>query len=271
MPFAGFDRADMPPLDMMERLKHETNLAWCGFYLPAPSQSGKTWRGNRAKLAAMGWGLLPIFVGQQVVGPGSHNVTSTQGASDGSRACDAMRAEGFAPGSWVYLDLENGPPLPLALQAYAAAWIDAVEAGGFRAGVYCSFLFAGQIAALRPKARIWVFHVPTTAHHPVAGTVFPTPDPSKSGFPGAVVWQRDDEAVLTAFGGLVVDLDVSTMRDPGAPEAAAGGLAVPAVPIPAPPTPTPPAAPAASPVTAPAPTFLRRVANFFAAVFKRAA
>ena len=222
MPFAGFDRADCPPLSMMARLLAETNLTWCGFYLPAPSQSGVTWRGKRAALVAQGWGLAPIFVGQQTTGPGAHHVNATQGGADGWRACYAMKAENFSPGSWIYLDLENGPPFTAAQREYVAAWIDAVEACGFRAGVYCSFLFAAEVAAMRAGIRLWVYHVPTTRAHQVGGKQFPTPELSSSGYAGATMWQRDDMAELADFGDLLVDLDVSNIRDPGAPEESNG-------------------------------------------------
>jgi Domain of unknown function (DUF1906) len=215
MSYAGFDRADCPTLDVMQRLKTETNLAWCGFYLPAPSQAGTTWRGKRAPLVAQGWGLAPVYVGQQVTGPGSHLVTAEQGTIDGAHAAQAMSAEGFPQKSWVYLDCEEGPPFTAARRAYLGAWVDAVEVNGFCAGVYCSFLFAAQVAALRPGARIWAFHVKTTSPHLVGGTTFASPDPATSGFPGATIWQHDDEARI--MGGLAVDLDSSSVRDPSAP------------------------------------------------------
>ena len=217
MAYAGFDRADFPSLDFMARLKSETNLVWCGYYLHAPSQPATTWRGKRAALAAQGWGFAPIYVGQQITGPGSHDVTEAQGARDGADAADQMRAEGFPLGSFVFLDLENGPPFTGAQQGYVGAWIDAVRAHGFGAGVYCSFLFALTVDALRPDVRMWVFRVTTTRPHPVAGRVFPVPEPGVSGFKGAHLWQRDDEARLSGFGDLAIDLNSSLYADPSAP------------------------------------------------------
>lgn len=218
MTYAGFDRCDMPPLDMMARLKAETNLTWCGFYLAAPSQPGTTWRGKRAQLVAQGWGLAPIYVGQQMTDPGSHVVTAGQGRIDGADACAKLRAEGFPGGSWVYLDIEKGPPFLSQERAYVQAWVNGVESGGFRAGVYCSFLFAAEVHALCSTARIWVYHVSTTTPHPVHGLTFIAPHPKDSGYPGADLWQRDDSAVLTSFGNLLVDLDIASMPDPGAPD-----------------------------------------------------
>lgn len=217
MSYAGFDRADCPDLAMMARLKAETNLVWCGYYLRAPSQAASTWRGKRAALVKQGWGLAPIFVGQETVGPGSHVVTAAQGVIDGKLCVSDMLEEGFPSASAVFIDLENGPPFGSMEKAYVGSLMDAINSSGFRAGVYCSFLFAAQVAALRPSADLWVFHVNTVNRHAVSGKNFPAPDPSASRYKGAKIWQHDDSAVLTAFGNLLVDLDSAVMPDPGAP------------------------------------------------------
>jgi hypothetical protein len=60
-----------------------------------------------------------------------------------------MRSEGFAPGSSIYLDLENGPPLTQPLTDYVAT-CDTVSSSGYRPGVYCSHLLALTIHTLRP-------------------------------------------------------------------------------------------------------------------------
>ena len=236
MAYAGFDRADMPPLDMMERLRFQSNLVWCGFYLKAPSQSGATWRGNRAALVAQGWGLAPIYVGQQTIGPGSHIVTAAQGSLDGAQAAADMESDGFRLGSYVYLDLENGPPFGNTQSGYVEAWAKSVESGGYRCGIYCSFLFAGQVAHILPQARVWVYHVITVNPHDVPGTAFSAPELARSGFPCASIWQYDDEARLIAFGHLACDLDSSVFADPSAPDAII-------TPVQAPPIVVPPAAP----------------------------
>lgn len=222
MAYAGFDRSDFPGLPVMARLRANTNLRWCGYYLRAPSHPASSWTGTRAALVTLGFGLAPIYVGQETMGPGSHNATASHGTIDGADAVAQMRAEGFAPLSIVFLDVES-PDLPHQ-GAYIAAWCDSVTAGGFMPGVYTSFEDAAGVHALRPAARLWVFHVRTVQAHGVPGTIFATPDPATSGFSGAVAWQHDDSAIIgcsAAVGGtLLVDLDSASMPDPSAPVAA---------------------------------------------------
>lgn len=215
--FAGFDRADCPGLGALYLLKLKSNLQWCGYYLHAPSQPASTWKGKRAALVAQGWGLAPIYVGQQIVGPGSHNVTAAQGAVDGVQTVNDMQAEGFPLGSTVFLDLENGPPFTSVEQSYVSAWVDTVAHNGYQPGVYCSYQFAQVVYNLRKGVRLWVFHVPSVEKHNNNLMTFPTPLIEQSGFALADIWQREDAAVLTQFGNMLVDLDVATSRDPGAP------------------------------------------------------
>ncbi len=215
--YAGFDRSDYPGRAAMDWLKANTNLKWCAFYLPSPSHFDDSWMKAPDEDFA-DWGLAPVYVGQETTGPGSHIVTAAQGAIDGADACAKMADADFAKSRFVYLDLENGTPFSEAQQGYVGAWVDAVVAGGYQPGVYCSFLFAAEVAKLRPNARIWVFHVRTVAQHKVPGVTFPTPDPATSGFGGATIWQHDDEAIIpcaAAPGGvLVADLDSASSADP---------------------------------------------------------
>jgi hypothetical protein len=220
--FAGFDRGDYPGGAEMAWLKANTNLVWCGYYLaPAPSHRDTSWMGTRAALAAAGWGIAPVYLGQQITGPGSHNPSLEQGGIDGDDAADLMDSEGFPVGSCVYLDLENGPPLTRIVSDYVAGWYDAAKARGYQPGVYCSHTFAADIHALRSDCRIWAYKVATLAPHPFPGTNFPTLDPAGSGYPGAYAWQLGDECQLTLPGApisaLTVDLDVAVTADPGAP------------------------------------------------------
>ncbi len=223
--FAGFDISSYPGDSTMSWLKANTNLVWCGYYLVAPSHRHSTWTGKRGQLSAAGWGIAPVFVGQQIGGPGSLNPSASTGVADGKQAVAEMRQEGFAPGAFVYLDIENGPPLTGAQQDYLNSWCDTVGQGGFSPAVYCSHLLAQNVQNLRPECRIWAFKL-TTQPNPVPSP-FPNPDPSGSGFGGATAWQLAQNCFINANNSsLQVDLDSASVPDPGAPLAAAQNAAV---------------------------------------------
>ena len=234
--YVGFDCLAYPGLDEMTWLKANTNLSWCGFYLaPAPSHSDSSWSGNRGDLIALGWGVAPIYVGQQTSGPGSHNVNGAQGTTDGTDAATLANAAGFPNASFLYLDIEDGSALTDVAKAYVASWILAVVAGGYSPGIYCSHLIAQQVADLvdtlnpTPNTRIWAYKVTTVDPHPYTGDPanFPSPNPSSSGFAGASALQYEQNAILSLptapTTSLTVDLSSSNIQDPGA--AGAAGIA----------------------------------------------
>jgi Domain of unknown function (DUF1906) len=219
--FAGFDRSDYPGNQIMNWLKANTNLVWCGYYLaPVPSHHSTTWMTKRAALVAAGWGIAPLYVGQQVTGPGSLHPSSATGMADGKQAASLMSSEGFSSGSFVYLDLENGPPVTQPQIDYVANWCDTVGANGYQPGVYCSHLLALSIHTLRSACRIWAFNVLTTQAHPVPKP-FPDPNPSGCGYIGAYVWQLGQHCLIgvppATLSTLNVDLDSAIAPDPGAP------------------------------------------------------
>lgn len=220
---AGFDIADYPGDTCMAWLKANTNLTWCGYYLgPAPSHPGASWMTRQAALAAAGWGFAPLYVGEQVIPPGSQNPSAGKGATDGADAVRLLTSDGFAAGTCVFLDLEDGS-LPQRLADYTAAWIDTVGLGGFRAGVYCSHAIASQVNALRPGVPIWAFKVPTVSTHPAAGPPFREDDPAGSGYAAAQAWQLQQNGVIgvpPAPGGqLKVDLSSAVSPNPSGPVA----------------------------------------------------
>jgi len=221
---AGFDTDVYPGDDAMAWLKQNTNLEWCGFYLaPAPSHGDRSWMDRRAALAAQGWGLAPVYVGQETIGPGSHLTVGSQGYIDGNQAANLAAQAGFGPGSRVFLDLENGAPLTANQAAYVARWTDALMARGYAPGVYCSHLLAEDvelalsIPTRHPGAAIWAFRVSTVTDHDVIGTEFPAPDPAGCGYVEAVAWQREQDAIITVDGSpLLVDLSTALWADPSA-------------------------------------------------------
>jgi hypothetical protein len=223
--FAGFECSGYPGDNTMSWLIANSNLVWCGYYLaPVPSHGNAGWMGKRSTLAEDGWGIAPVYVGQQVTGPGSLNPSTATGQADGAQAAGYMSSEGFAAGSYVYLDIENGPPFTQPQQDYLAAWSAAVAAGGYSPGVYCSHLLADQIATLQPGARIWAFRI-SSVDPGNQNSPFPESDPAGCGYSGAHAWQliQDGKIQITPGGlySLQVDLDTAAMTDPGAPDAQA--------------------------------------------------
>jgi len=173
--------------------------------------------GKRSFLHNLGFGIVPIYIGEQVEGSGSLHPSLDKGTTDGNDAVQLMINEDFAQGSCVFLDLENGPPLRLG--EYVNSWCYAVSNGGFLPGVYCSHLLADEIQELQPTARIFAFKVTTTAPHPVPGPPYPEPDPRGSGFAKAFVYQHQQNALIFVPGEakqLKVDLDSALTEDPSA-------------------------------------------------------
>lgn len=119
--------------------------------------------GFRQWLVDHGWGILPVYVGQQTSGPGSHEVNGSQGMRDGTNAAALASNEGFPKGTSIYVDVEDGSALSRDAAAYLTYWAKGVIAGGHAPAFYCSYRIAPSVAALattvgpaRPL-RIWPF------------------------------------------------------------------------------------------------------------------
>lgn len=230
MIYAGFDASQFPGEATMQWLKENTNLRWCGFYLgPAPSHHDAGWMTHRATLE--GWGLAPVYVGQELAGPGSHLVSPAQGAIDGGEAARLMRTAGFQQGSVCFLDLEDGAPFVEPRVGYVVAWALALQGAtvqghpsGFHAGIYCSHAIAqavhqALITVGVESPDMWVFRVKTTDKHVVVGRSFSEEDPGVgSGYGPAYLWQCEQNAVIDVAGRpLQVDLSTSLFQNPAGP------------------------------------------------------
>ncbi len=229
--YSGFDTDICPGVEQMAWLKARTNFSWCGYYLaPAPSHADTSWVGQRRALLAQGWGLVPVFLGQQTAGPGSHEATGPQGSTDGALAAELAQGEGFPPATWIFLDWEDGSSPGTDAQAYIGAWALAVARNGYQPGIYCSHELAPGMAALvgrldpAPALRIWAWKVDTVDVHPYEGSIegFPCVDPAGCGFAAAAAWQCQQNCELSLPGAptarMQVDLSCSSMADPGAPQ-----------------------------------------------------
>lgn len=201
----GFDVSQYPGNDTMRELKQYFDF--CNLYLaPAPSHRDAGWMQSRNFLGSIGYYIAAIYVGQQVIGPGSHKVNAAQGKTDGHDCVNLMLTAGFKPGDPVYLDLENGPPFTDDQRAYVDAWVAEVTGGGFRPGVYASWRF---ITEFDSKTILrWMFKVPTTktttAELPKDINAAPAPLPQS-----VAIQYRQNVEIHWGARKLLVDLDTA--------------------------------------------------------------
>jgi hypothetical protein len=196
----GFDRNNYPGDENLKVLRQ--TFSYTGFWLNLPpSAKTNTWSGKRKTLQAAGFGFLVLFNGRLFHELKSVSYATKLGKSDARAAVAAARREGFPGQTVIFLDQEQGGRMLPEQKAYIYAWVDAVTAGGFRAGIYCSGISAAKEGGedvvtaddLRQNAggRKIVYWVTNDACLPSPGCAFPKrpPNPADSGVPFAEVWQ----------------------------------------------------------------------------------
>jgi len=242
--YLGFDRNAYPG-DANLKALHQT-FSYTGYWLNnPPGERTNTWTGHRAAVESAGFGFLVLFNGRVYAELKSVANAKRVGASDAQAAAAAARREGFPAKTIIFLDQEQGGRMLPEQKAYIYAWVDAVAAAGFRAGIYCSGIPAkddGNIVTaedIRQNAagREIVYWAINDACPPAPGCVFPSrpPSPAQSGVPFAEVWQfaqspqRKDVAAqcsnysrdgncyppgIAAAQQLHVDVNTATSPDP---------------------------------------------------------
>src|ERR1019366_6621118 len=106
-------------------------------------------------LKATGLNVLPIWVGAQVIGPGSHDVGAAQGAAEAAACIAELTAKQYPAGMGVVFDTENGPPVPAVQAAHLTTWSDGLRAGGYRPIAYGSHLNFDALAAIFGADNVW--------------------------------------------------------------------------------------------------------------------
>lgn len=242
--YLGFDRNQYPGDGSLKTLRQ--TFSYAGYWLNnAPGESTNTWAGHRAAVENAGFGFLVLFNGRLYSELKSVAYAQRLGKSDAQKAVLAAQHEGFPLHTIIFLDQEQGGRMLPEQKAYIYSWVDAMTAGGFRAGIYCSAIpnpddgnvvtaeDIRQSAGSR-KISYWAIN---DACPPSPGCAFPQqpPRPSASGIDFAEVWQfaqsprRKDVAVhctnysrdggcyppgTDASRGLHVDLNSATSADP---------------------------------------------------------
>ena len=198
--YLGFDRNKYPGDAALGLLRKA--FSFCGYWLNTPpGETSNSWQGKREALHSSGFGFVVLFNGRQYRELKSPSNPITVGTRDASVAVDAARKEGFAVRTIIFLDQEEGGRMLPEQRAYVYAWVDGVNASGFRAGVYCSGIPAKELGGatvitandLRDNAqgREIAFFVYNDTCPPSPGCTIPRnlPAPQRSGVSFASVWQ----------------------------------------------------------------------------------
>ena len=195
--FLGFDRNDYPGDANLTLLRR--TFSFTGYWLNnPPGGRTNTWTGKRPKLASTGFGFLVLYNGRLY--KELKRNPAELGRSDGQAAIAAAKREGFPAGTIIFLDIEEGGRMLPEQKAYIYAWVDTVNAAGFRAGVYCSGIPAKEGKAtvvtaydIRQNAagRRIAYFVTNDVCPPSPGCALPAnaPNPAGSGIDFAEVWQ----------------------------------------------------------------------------------
>ncbi len=238
--YIGMDRNDYPGYAAL--LKLSRTFAFTGYWLNnPPGAKSNSWKGHRRDVMRTGMGFLVLWNGRAYKDLG--NRAAVLGKADGQAAVAAARKDGFPNRTVIFLDQEEGGRLLPEQREYLHSWIDAVTAGGFRAGVYCSGIEAKEASGeavvtaedIRKNAdgREIVYWVANDSCPPAPGCkAKSTVRPQDSGVEFASVWQyaqspmraeQTDACKKTydvttncyAPGTKIdVDIDVATTRDP---------------------------------------------------------
>ncbi len=240
--YLGFDRNEYPGDTNLAAL-HQT-FSYAGYWLNnPPGETTNTWRGHRAAVESAGFGFLVLFNGRLFAQLKSEENAEHLGQSDAQLAAASAKREGFPAKTIIFLDQEQGGRMLPEQKAYIYAWVDAVTAAGFRAGVYCSGMRSRDsenvVTAedIRQSAagREIVYWVTNDACPPAPGCAFPhdPPQPTQSGVSFAEIWQfaqsprrKDVAAHCTNYrrdgecyppgvaAGLQMHVDVNTATSP---------------------------------------------------------
>jgi hypothetical protein len=198
--YLGFDRNVYPGDDALPILRKTFTFAsyWLG---PPPGEKINTWRGKHELMRSLGFGFAVLYRGRESREIKAEAKAKEIGSVDARNAAASAKEEGFATGSVIFLDIEEGGRLPATYHAYLRTWADELTHAGYRPGVYCSaipvsegrgvtILTADDIRK-NAGARDFVYWVYNDVCPPAPGCRAPKSPPpvSASGVLYATIWQ----------------------------------------------------------------------------------
>jgi len=195
--YLGFDRNDYPGDASLPVLRQ--TFSYSGYWLNnPPGARTNSWAGKRPVLESAGFGFLVLFNGRLY--KELKHAPAALGQADGKEAAAAGKREGFPARTIIFLDIEEGGRMLPEQKSYIYAWVDAVIAAGFRAGIYCSGIPAkeGKTSVVtaediraNAQGREITYWVTNDVCPPSPGCSISkhAPTPSVSGVAFADVWQ----------------------------------------------------------------------------------
>lgn len=247
--FVGFDRNEYPGDAALPVLRK--SFTFTSYWLSAPpGEKTNSWTGKRALLQAQGFGFLLLCQGRTSSQVPSGQICIDAGLADAQAAAAAARREGFAEGSAIFLDVEEGGRFSDGYHAYLRSWAESLKNEKFHPGIYCSGIAVDEghgstiISADDIQRHIGVadvvYWVYNDACPPSPGCSVPgeLPAPSASGVAYASVWQyvrspREKKVARHCRGYAsdgncyapgdakhqwFLDMNVATTPDPSAPQ-----------------------------------------------------
>ncbi len=242
--YLGFDRNEYPGDANLKTLRQ--TFSYTGYWLNnPPGATSNSWAGHRAAVESAGFGFLVLFNGRLYAALKTVANAQRLAKADALSAASSAHREGFPRDTIIFLDQEQGGRMLPEQKAYIYAWVDAISAAGFRAGIYCSgirstdgenVVTADDIRQTAGSREITYWAINDTCPpSPGCSASLPSPSPSKSGVAFAEIWQfaqspqrKDVAGRCTNYSrdgncyppgtkpaeGLHVDLNTATSADP---------------------------------------------------------
>jgi hypothetical protein len=198
--YLGFDCNEYPGDDALPSLRK--TFYFTSYWLsPPPGEKRSTWFGKRALLQSQGFGFAVLFNGRESRTLRNSADARQKATLDAQSAVKFAEEEGFAKGTVIFLDIEEGGRLPAPYYEYLQAWSNTLAKAGYRAGVYCSAIPVDegqgvhittaqdiQAHVTSPGLDYWVYN---DACPPAPGCAFTENllPPAQSGFSAASIWQ----------------------------------------------------------------------------------
>ena len=227
----AFDTCETPSLDAMAIWKRASPYNAVGIYIggpmrgcPNPTLDNPDWV---HAVVAMGWKLLPVYIGPQAPCTDFHvrlsydlSVATDQGIQAADDAINHALTAGLQPGAPIYADVEHyfgDTPCNHVVRAYLSGWTRRLHDRGFVAGLYGNFnsavtAEAAHAAEFKPVVdAIWV--------------AWWTGNGGMTGFPGVPdsAWAYDQRVhqylanYTETWGGVTMLIDINAVDGPVAP------------------------------------------------------